>query len=114
MDANKEEDYPTDVNSQVNAVGPEESAKVIENIANRLENMTKGSAIQFSLKLENGKGQKLRRNIKIHGEQVIFKFHFYFGPNDYQESLKTLRVVSRMPAGFFPKKNSHPRIFLSI
>ena len=32
--------------------------------------------VHFTLNLKNGKGQKLRRNIGVHGELVIFNFHF--------------------------------------
>ena len=74
-----------------------------------------GAQIHFTLNL---KGQKLRRNIVIHGELVIPSFHFpkktnslHFyecGPNgNYQEFLKALHVLSRMPVGLVlvPKKH---------
>ena len=35
-----------------------------------------GSASPFLLQIKNGKGKKLRRNIKIHGELVTFICHF--------------------------------------
>ena len=65
----------------------------------------------FTLNLKNGEGQKLRKNIEIHGELRFWLLslsnksesrHFYdFGPNgDHRESLKALRVESRMPAVF--------------
>ena len=57
------------------------------------------------------------RNIKIHGELIIFNFHFPkieelrfydFGPNgNYWESLEALRVLSRMPASFPPRPPKH-------
>ena len=54
-------------------------------------------------KFKDLESQKLRRKIQIHGEVVHFarsgNFLFYvFGPNEHdRESLKALRVVSRMP-----------------
>ena len=59
---------------------------------------------------KNWKGKKLHRNIEIHRDSVILNVHFSeLGPNgNYRESLKALRVVSRMPTGFFvPKKNTY-------
>ena len=67
--------------------------------------------VRFHSNLRNWKDQKLPWNIRIHGGLLIVSFHFPqnrkvfiydFGPNgNHRESLKALRVVLRMPAGFF-------------
>ena len=63
------------------------------------------SEFMFILDFKKGKGQKLRRNIKILGGVVILTFAFrkpqglLSWPNvNYGNSLKALCVLSRMPA----------------
>ena len=73
-----------------------------------------GLQLRFYPKFEEReKDQKLRRNIKIHGElsNKWKSLHFDdFAPNwNYRDSLKTFGVVSRMPTGvYFPKKAPTP------
>ena len=66
----------------------------------------------------------LERNINIHWDIVVFKLHFWeidkcffpmlFGANGkYQETLKALCLLSRMPAGFSPP-NTYPNLFKGI
>ena len=71
-----------------------------------------GMSFTYTMNLKYWKGQKLRRNIKIPKKLIILQF-YDLGPNgNYRESLKTLHVVSRMPAGLPPKTSYTPGPFL--
>ena len=52
--------------------GHKEDGKILENIG-KTNGVCKST---FTLNLKTWEGQKLRRNIKIHGELVISNFHF--------------------------------------